>query len=114
MEATYPPLFPKALPMLKTLLSATLLTCAAGPCLAAPPFTCSASGDAWIVEGAPTHKMSCTFRCILRDGSGGQDVVSCAPTVAPGSRGGAVCEGFLLGKHWTGAALVAAECATVD
>ena len=100
--------------MIKILLSATLLVCATGPCFAAPPFTCGASGDTWTVEGTPTHKVACSLRCILRDGSGQQDVVSCAPTVSPNTHGTPVCEGFLLGKRWTSATLVAAECGAVE
>ncbi len=100
--------------MVKVLLSAILLCCATVPCRAAQPFTCSANGDTWSVEGAPTHKVACSLRCILRDGAGGQDIVSCAPTVSSGARGTPVCEGFLLGKHWTSAILAADECAAVE
>lgn len=100
--------------MTKTLLAALLLVAGAGPCRAAPPFTCAASGDTWSVEGSPPRKAACSLRCILRDGAGTPDTVSCAPTVSPGSRSTPICEGFLLGKHWMSATLVAAECATLE
>ena len=101
--------------MLKlTLCTLFAALAAAGPARAAAlPFTCAASGDGWSVTGAPGRKVACTLRCILRDAAGVPDTVSCAPTVSPGAKAPA-CEGFLLGKHWTSATLVAGECSTVE
>ena len=59
------------------------------------------SGDSWSVVGSPTRKVTCSLRCVLRDGAGNQDVVTCSPAVSPGNKTDPVCEGFLLGKRWT-------------
>ncbi len=98
----------------RTVFALILAAGAAVAARAAPlPFTCAASGDGWQITGSPARKVACQLRCILRDASGTPDAVSCAPTVSPGAKT-PVCEGFLLGKHWTSAALVSGECATVE
>ena len=97
----------------RSLLSLLLLIASAGHCLAAPPFTCKATGDTWSIVGAPSHRVSCSFRCILREPAGSQDSVSCSAVVSPGPPADPICEGFLMGKHWTSATLVAVDCAMV-
>ena len=96
------------------LLSALLLAASASQCLAGLPFTCKASGDSWSVVGSPTRKVACTLRCVLREAAGNQDVVTCSPTVSPANKAVPICEGFLLGKRWTTATLVAGECSNLE
>lgn len=77
---------------------------------AAPSFTCEAKGDTWHVTGTSATKMSCQFTCALDGGPDALDHVTCAATVYPGMPTNVPCQGFLLGKRWVSAELVAEQC----
>ena len=100
--------------MIRTFLALMISTAAVSSALAALPFTCKADGDTWTVLASPNHKMACSLRCILHGDAGQQDTVSCSPTVSPGPHPDPVCEGFLLGRKWKTAMLVAGECSSVE
>lgn len=86
------------------------LALASSPAWADPSFTCQAKGDTWHVTGSSTAKMACQFTCALDGGGDAVDHVTCSATVYPGMPTTVPCQGFLLGKRWTAAELVAEQC----
>jgi hypothetical protein len=81
---------------------------------AALPFSCQASGDSWRIFGGSDRKATCSLVCILTDGRGDQDHVSCVAAVSGSAKKDPVCEGFVSGRHWTAGTLVSGQCAYSD
>lgn len=77
---------------------------------AEPSFACVAQGSTWSVSGAAQSHMTCQFTCALKAGAEVTNNVSCTATVAGDGKASTPCQGFMLGRRWTSAELVAEQC----
>jgi hypothetical protein len=84
------------------------------PALGADKLACSVAQDSWAVTGSVGRKASCTVVCLLNDGRGDVDRVTCAFNTSGAAATLPHCEGAQANRRWTSASVLSQQCAYDD